>query len=209
MPTLKEEDKKPSEEDEKYNKAEDSEDKVEKQDDDEEETEEEKKKKKKSKKAIDDEEDEDKIEKTEGENPEEDTASATDANSTLTPGSVINTRQHVLNPQSNIRIGRNASAGSSAGQSPSDVTYSGKSADTEFMKSPLYKKMVSMEKVLTAKLEAVEKSMKDRIADTKKEMEKFYSQPFYKMAGDNIGPESIQKQTISKQIEEGKVRYSN
>src|SRR3972149_6595827 len=85
---------------------------------------------------------------------------------------------------------------------------------TNLMKSPLFvsitKQMDSMQETLSRKVEALEKSVSDRLKNIKKDVEKiekFYSQSFYKAASEEVNPEGIQAQSISKQIADGKVRF--
>lgn len=186
-----------------------------KEDEEDEETEEEKKKKK-MKKAEEDEEDEE-TEKGElgGENPQEDTASATDANSTLSPNAGVPSTQNVFVPQSNVRVSRESSSGSSMGQSPSEVSY-GKSANTDLLKSPLYTQLSSqieaLKKSFEKKLEAIDKSMSDRVENlqkTAKQIEAFYKQPLYKSIDEDAAAESgFAKKSIKEQIDAGKVNFS-
>lgn len=150
-----------------------------------------------------------------GENPQEDTASSTDANSSISPNMGVPSTQNVFVPQSNARVGREASSGSSAGQSPSEVSY-GKSVEPDLMKSPLFtglsSQMTELQKAFEKKLEAMEKSFNDRVANINKsvaEIEKFYKQPFYKAINENVNPEAVEQKPFSKQIADGKVRYSN
>ena len=167
--------------------------------DDKEETEEEKKKKK-AKKGQEG-----------GENPEEAGASSNDGNSSTSPGMGVPSAQNVFVPQSNINVG-----GTSTGQSPSETHYSGKSANTDLMKSPLFvninKQLDEMRKSYEKKLTAMEKSMTDRLANitkTLKNVEEFYNKPLYKGFAENTNPEAVQRKTISKQLEDGKVRFSS
>jgi len=146
-----------------------------------------------------------------GENPSEDTASATDANSTITTGNVIGTAQHILTPSSTIAGTRNAS-----GNEPSNTTYSGKSANTDLNKSPLFielsKQMTGLDKAIKAKIEALEKSMSDRIANAQKalnKIEKFYNQPFYKAIDESVSPEATMHKSIEEQIKAGKVQFTD
>jgi len=182
-------------EDDKCNKSEDLDDET----DDKEETEEEKKKKK-AKKGD-----------GSGESPEEDTASATDANSSTSPGMGVPSTQNVFVPNSNISTPSGAT-----GRSPSEVSYSGKSFKPDLMKSPLWmninKQLDELRKAYEKKLEAMEKSMTDRLTNitkTLKNVEEFYNKPLYKGFAENVNPEAVRKDTISKQIAEGKVRYSS
>jgi len=191
-----------------------------KEPEEEEETEEEKRKKKLRMKEAEgeeeDEEDEDETEKGElgGQNPQEDTASATDANSTLSPNAGVPSTQNVFVPQSNVRVGRESSSGSSAGQSPSEVTY-GKSANTDLLKSPLFVELSSqigaLKKSFEKKLEAIDKSMSDRVENlqkTAKQIEAFYKQPLYKSIDENAAPEAVMKKSVKEQIDAGKVKFS-
>jgi hypothetical protein len=174
-------------------------------DEEEEETEEEKKKKKSKLKAK----------KGEGlsENPEESAASGADGNSTISPGAIVPGKgQNVFVPQSSIKVSRE------------QETPMGKSAEPDLMKSPVYlgimKQLDGMQEAIVKKTEAmgaaIQKSMEDRLANTKKEvdnmvnqMQKFYNQPMYKALGENVAPEGAKSETVSEQIAKGKVRFSN
>ena len=207
MVKYKEEDK-PSEEDKVEEKAvEEDKDKIEEKaegiEDDEDDsklTEEEKKKKKM------------KAQKGEqgGESPKEDATASTAAQNTTTPGAVIGVKQDIFVPQSGISTGRMAS-----GSSPSETHYAGKSASVDLQKSPLFvelsKQMEGLEKAMKAKVEALEKSMADRMANAQKaldKIEKFYAQPFYKAMNENTQPEAVVQKSVKKQIEEGNVKFS-
>jgi hypothetical protein len=181
------------------------------------------KKKKKIKKEDEDEdediedidEEEEEEEETEkgemgGVNPAESAQQSTTEQHTTTTRPVIGSRQHVLVPQSRIggeRIGR--------GTTPSEVTYTGKSADPDLMKSPLFTELSGQidefQKSVAKKIEAVEKSVSDRMNNIQKSVEKienFYKQPFYKAIDENVSPEGVMKESISTQLEKGKVRFS-
>lgn len=143
-----------------------------------------------------------------GQNPEQDTASATDANSTVTTAAVVGTGQNVFTPSSNVKVGREASPASAAGQSPSEVSY-GKSVD--LTKSPLFVKMNEMntalmdqfsllEKNLHARMEALSKSVADRQANmekTMKGMEDFYKKSFHKAIAEQA---PVEKPVMKKQF---------
>jgi hypothetical protein len=181
-------------------------------DEEEEETEEDKKcKKKKKKKAIDDEEeeDEDKLEKEEA-NPEQDTASATDANSTVTTGSVIAGKPDIFVPQTRVAGSRDASTGGNMVES-----FSGKSIQPDLMKSPLFveisKQLTDMKASTEKKLAAIEKSVTDRVANIQKSVEvldKLSKQPIYKAVSESNAPEAIVREGIKEQIEKGKLRFA-
>jgi hypothetical protein len=116
---------------------------------------------------------------------------------------------------SGIHVPREANSGSSLGQSPSDVHF-GKSVNPDLTKSPLFvelsKGISSMQDAISKKLDSVEKSFNDRVANMSKKletMESFYKQSFYKSANENVSPEAVVKETISEQIAKGKVRYSS
>lgn len=155
-----------------------------------------------------------------GENPEEGSASGTDANSSTSPGmSTPSATQSTSGNNSGVEGARMASGASSAGQSPSDVSYTGKSATPDLMKSPVFVKiseqLEAMQNAVEKKFEAISKSFNDRIdnmlkeiANTEKAMKDFYSKSFYKAAGENVSPESTVQKSISEQVEEGKVRFS-
>jgi hypothetical protein len=146
-------------------------------------------------------------------NPEESESNATDANATITPGAVIQTGQNVFVPNSGVSGDRMAVGNSS---SPSSISYAGKSINPVLMKSPLYKELSKqlddMNKNVSIRLAAVEKSVNARVANVMKAMEKvdeFYKKPFYKAVSDQASPEGVQKLGIKEQIEKGEVRYSN
>lgn len=194
---------KKKEEDEKCNKAPEEEEDAKKKLDDEEETEkkadddeeEEEEKKKKKKEAI----------KGEGSSlaPQEAVVQAQTPEHTLTPRPIVGTHQDVFVPNSSIGGAREQS------------TPMGKSAEPDLMKSPLWlginKQLDGIQDALGKKIDALEKSVNDRLANVKKDMEavnKFYSQSFHKAIGENVGPETIPQETIQKQLESGKLRFS-
>lgn len=205
--TLKEE-KKPTDEEGKLIKADEKlpeEEETKKSEDlsdetdDKEETEEEKKKKKAKKGEAG------------GENPEEEAQASTTGSASTSPGMGVPSTQNIFVPQSNINVG-----GTSTGQSPSETHYSGKSVQPDLMKSPLFvqlnKQLDEMKKASEKKLEAMEKSMTDRLANITKtlaKVEEFYNKPLYKGFAENVNPEAVQRKTISKQLEDGKVRFSS
>jgi len=186
---LKAEDK--PEEDDKCNKELPEEKPEEKAMEEVDEEDDDKKKKKKAKKAAG------------AESPSEDAASATDDNSTLSPGaSVPSTPQDVFVPQSGISVAREQS------------TPMGKSVEPDLLKSPLFvnlsKQLDGIREAVSNKITALEKSVNDRLNNVLKDMdkiEKFYKQSFYKAIDENVAPESVQRQSISKQIADGEVRY--
>lgn len=163
-------------------------------------------------------EDEEETEKGElgGVSPIESGEQSTTAGHTITPGKVIGGTQHILTPQSQIpgeRMGK--PEGRSSGVSPSDVTYSGKSAKSDLMKSPLFielsGQMENLGKAVNDKLTAIEKSVNDRLENIKKtatKIEEFYKRPFFKAVAEEMGAEAVQKQSIKEQIEKGKVKFS-
>ncbi len=173
----------------------------------EEESEEEKKKKKAKKAKEDDEEDTEKGEAG-GENPEEDSASGNDANSTISPNaSVPSPKQHMMTPQSSVRVPReypkNAMETVGPAEHSGNVPGYGKAAQMNLQKSPMFmelsKNIHEMQKALTTKLESVEKSCEDRIANLQKtisKVEEFYKKPLYKGFAENINPEAIQKESV-------------
>lgn len=130
---------------------------------------------------------------------------------TTTTDSVINTRQNVFVPSSGIEVAR-------VQETPMGVVPAGikKAARADLMKSPLFisitKQMDSMQEALSNKVAALEKSVSDRLKNIKtdvEKIEKFYSGSFYKAASEEVNPEGIQAQSITKQIAEGKVRYTS
>jgi len=190
----KEEVEKEPAEEEAEKKKEVSEDEVEKSEDSDEEEEDEEEKKKKAMKG-----------ESGGDNPEEDTSDATTPVNTITPEmSVPSAPQDVFVPPSSIDVARE------------QVTPMGKSVNPDLMKSPLYKSLSvqidGIREAVSKKVDALEKSVNDRLNNVLKDMDKietFYKQSFYKAIDDGVGPEGIQSQSISKQIEAGKVRFRN
>ena len=193
----------------------------------EEETEEANSKSKKTKKKVDMDEDEE-VEKSEdeeddkettkkgsegGENPEEDTSASTQAGSSTSPNMGVPSTQNVMHGSSGIAGARMATGNSN---SPSSISYAGKSASMDLQKSPLFvelsKQIAELNNSVTAKLSAVEKSVNDRVANLNKSVEKveaFYKQPFYKAVNENVSAEGVLSKGIQAQIDEGKVRYTN
>jgi len=189
---------KPEEEEEKKAVEEDEEDVEKEEEEDDEEA-----KKKKKKKAVKGEQG--------GENPSESVTTATAGTNTITPRPVIGVGQHVLVPQSSVAGSRNAT-----GNTPSDTHYSGKSAEPDMLKSPLFielsKQIDGLSKAVKQKIEAVEKSVQDRMANVQKsveKIEKFYKQPFYKAIDENMAPESVVHKSISDQIKDGRLKIGN
>jgi len=123
-----------------------------------------------------------------GLNPGEAAQSSSTEGHTTTSKPVINTRQNVFNPKTNVSSARNASDGKAQmGQSPSDISYTGKSVNPDLMKSPLFQELDrninGIRTVMSKKIDSVEKSMNDRLDNLTKVMEKlekFYNYPFYK-----------------------------
>lgn len=200
---LEEEKKKSKKElDEEETEKSDDEDKddVEKSEDSEDD-EEEKKKKKKAKKEA---EEEDDVEKAGlEEDPEEAEDESTDSEHTISPNaSVPSQSQNVFVPPSDVKVDREQST-------PMD-----KSVNPDLMKSPLFVNLSSqidgIRDAVSKKVDALEKSVNDRLSNVLKDMgklEKFYKQSFYKAVNENVSPESTQAQTITKQLEDGKVRF--
>jgi hypothetical protein len=152
-----------------------------------------------------------------GENPQEQAEAAGTSASTITPSPLTpSPPQHIYVPPTGVVGERMGTIGSIAtGQAPSEVSYSGKSVNPDLLKSPLFVELSgqleNLQKAFNKKLEAVEKSVSNRIVNLQKsigQVEKFYNQPFYKAIDEGFGPEGIQKQTITQQIKEGKVRFS-
>ena len=168
------------------------------EDEDEEEEDEDGKKKKKAKKGV-----------GSSLNPEESEGKASSGESTLSPGASVPSKpQNVIVPPSDVDGKR------------TQETPMGKSVEPDLMKSPLYmgisKQIEEMRTALDSKFEAVYKSYNDRLDNMTKELQKaekamqeFYSKSFQKAYGENVSPESTQLLSIEKQIEMGKVRFSN
>lgn len=124
-----------------------------------------------------------------GDNPEEDTASATDANSSITPGySTPSAGQHIVNPPSGIHDNRNATGAGS----PSEVSYSGKEINPEFEKSPLARELRELrkeiDKLRKEKNELVKEVIPNIVSERLKGM-----QSFNKAVKDNFGAETLNR----------------
>lgn len=115
--------------------------------------------------------------------------------------------QNVFVPQSSVTVAREHN------------TPMGKSVNPDLMKSPLYngisEQIEATRLSLDSKMAAVEKSYNARLDNLQKELakteevlKKFYSQSFYKAAAENVSPEGTQHETIAKQLEAGKIRFS-
>jgi hypothetical protein len=138
-------------------------------------------------------------------NPAESEANGAGSQATST-GDMMGGGQHVLVPQSGISVSRE--------QAPM-----GKSVDSEMlMKSPLFvnitKQMDAMQDALGKKVDALQKSVDDRLANIKKDLEvaekglkEFYGQSFHKALGESVGPEGVQSQTFEKQMAAGVIRF--
>jgi hypothetical protein len=180
------------------------------------------KKKKVKKEAEDDadaeeessEEEEETTEKGEmgGENQAEGAQASTTAGHTITPGKMTGQKQNVFNPETKIqgtRIG--------TGTTPGQESYSSKSVEnTDLLKSPLFtelsKQIGDMQKSIGKKVEAVEKSFADRLANlqrTVEAVEKFYEQPLHKGFVENAAPEGSIQKSVKQQLEEKNVRFSD
>lgn len=127
---------------------------------------------------------------------------ASDSNTISSGASVPSKPQDVFVPQSSIHV------------SGEQKTPMGKSINDSPVFVNLTKQLDSMQAVLSTKVEALEKSVNDRMSNIKKDMEKiekFYSGSFYKATSEGVGPEgkTVQAENFSKQISDGKVRYSN
>lgn len=142
------------------------------------------------------------------ENPEESATEGADSTHSTTSMPVINTKQDVFNPPSGVNTGRNAT-----GTTPGQESYSGKSANLDLMKSPLYaelsKSIAGMQKALNVRIEAMEKSVADRLVNVQKALDKWNTQSLYKGFDENNNPEAVMQKGITEQIRDGKVRYSN
>lgn len=146
-----------------------------------------------------------------GESPEEGAEAGAEATNTVTPGDMTGAKQDVMVPPSSVNV-------------PETQTFpADKSADATAMKSPVYVALKKdydalkqelavatkdMREATAKKLDAVEKSVADRLANIQKAVDKFYSQSFYKAAGESVGPEGTQQLPIEKQLENGKARFS-
>ena len=210
------EDEKP--EKEEVEKQEDIEDKPDKEEE-----------KKKSKKSADDDKDDEDLEKEEDmEDEEEDDEE--DAKKKKKKSKKSKKGEGNINPEESEEDAEDINGGSQGTPSAKptnmnvavssvdgkreQVIPAGKSVNPDLIKSPLFTELSSqldgLQKSFEQRFEALEKSFKSRIDNVQKtvgKVEKFYKQPFYKSADQGLGPESIQKQSISEQIEKGQVRY--
>jgi type I site-specific restriction-modification system R (restriction) subunit len=151
-----------------------------------------------------------------GENPAEQACEANTAGNTISPNAGVPSTQQILANNSGIHVGREANSVSGYSQAPSDVSY-GKSVNPDLLKeSPLYvglsKEFEALQSTISKKLDSVEKSFNDRIANMQKKLEiieSFGKQPFYKSINENVNPEAVMSESISTQIAKGKVRYSH
>jgi len=76
----------------------------------------------------------------------------------------------------------------------------------------LSKQIDGLQEAVSKKFEAMEKSMKDRVAnieDTAKKIEKFYKQPMYKAVSESFGTEGTVKKSISQQLADGQINFSS
>jgi hypothetical protein len=180
------------EEDEKCN----SKKAVEEMEDDSEEEDSEEEKKKKKKKAKKD---------VGGESPSEEASASNSGENTMSPGADVPSKpQDVFVPQSSVNVARE------------QMTPMGKSVEPDLLKSPLFVNLSSqiegIRDAVSKKVEALEKSVNDRLTNVQKDMakiEKFYGQSFYKAINENVAPESTQAQGIAKQLADGKIRFSS
>lgn len=142
-------------------------------------------------------------------NPEEGAAEGKKDSNTLTPGKMTGKPQNVFVPPTNVPGSRIAS-----GNTPSETHYAGKSVDPDFQKSPLYvemnKQMDNLAVVFSKKLDSVEKSVKDRIDNVLKMMEKieeFNKKSFNKAYSEEIGQVPLDKAGIEEVMKTGKARF--
>ena len=166
------------------------------------------------KEAEDEDEDEEETEKDAfgGKDPEEEAVSSESEGHTTTSKPVVGNRQHVLVPSSNVAGSRYSNAGSSQmGQSPSDVSYAGKSVNPDLLKSPLFVElsgqMNEFEKSFAKKVDSMEKSFNQRLANMQKTLEaveKYYeNMPLNKSINESLAKSA----SISDRIQKGEVRY--
>lgn len=155
---------------------------------------------------MDDDEDDKKKKKSadaSGQNPEQAGNDSDNASHSMSPGQGVPSTQDVFVPSSDVDASRD------------QETPMGKSVNPDLLKSPLFKQLSSqidgIREAVSKKLDAVEKSVNDRLSNVMKDMgkiEKFYEKSFYKMHGEDVSPEGTKAEPISKQIESGKVRFS-
>lgn len=91
----------------------------------------------------------------------------------------------------------------------------GKSVEPDLMKSPLFVELSGQigefQKAFDKKIEAMEKSVEDRLANLQKtvsKVEQFYKAPLYKAVSENVGAESGFKKSLKEQITEGNIKYA-
>jgi ATP-dependent Clp protease ATP-binding subunit ClpA len=149
--------------------------------------------------------------------PSEGADASNQSGNTISPNAGTPSTQNVFIPQSGINVGRNSTSGTAQmGQSPSDVHYTGKSASLDLIKSPLFNeitnKLNNLQKSNEKKLDSIEKSMNDRIANLTKLLEKVEKaiqfqaeQPLYKGFNEPIAKD----ESFTKKLKDGQVKYSN
>lgn len=137
-------------------------------------------------------------------NPEESASQSTTPEHTTTPGEVVGGKQNVFVPSSSVDGKRE------------QETPMGKGFEPDLQKSPLFvnisKQLEAMQAAMETKVEALQKSVDDRMKNIKSDvekLEKFYSGSFYKAASEEVGPESIKQESFAKMLAEGKVKYRN
>ncbi len=141
--------------------------------------------------------------------PQESEARSATSEGTITPNlSTPSQGQNVFVPPSGIHVARTQ-------ETPMSTVNVTKSFEPDVTKSPLFmginKQLDSIQDSLSKKIDAVEKSVTDRLKNVKSDMEKiekFYTQSFYKAIDENVSPEGTIQESISKQMEKGKLRFT-
>lgn len=145
------------------------------------------------------------------ESPSESAEAGKKDSNTVTPGKMTGKPQNVFVPPTNIPGNRMGS-----GSSPGQEHYQGKSFEGDFQKSPLYvemsKQMDNMSSAFSKKMDAVEKSVNDRMANILKMMEKidkFNQSSFNKAYTENLTEKGIESEGVEKALKEGKARFAS
>jgi hypothetical protein len=141
-------------------------------------------------------------------NPEQGAAEGAKDSNTLTPGKMTGKPQNVFTPPTSIPGNRMGS-----GSQPGQEHYSGKSVEPDFQKSPLYvemsKQIEGMSSAFSKKLDSVEKSVNDRMANIMKLMEKieeFNKKSFNKAYAENLTQDG-NHESVEDIMKKGKARF--
>jgi len=140
--------------------------------------------------------------------PGEGAAEGGKGSNTLTPGKQTGKPQNVFVPPTSIPGNRMGS-----GSQPGQEHYAGKSIETDFQKSPLYvemsKQIDNLSSAFSKKLDSVEKSVNDRMANIVKLMEKldeFNKKSFNKAYAENLSQDG-NHESVEEIMKKGKARF--